>query len=147
MSSAWRTIAGAQKWFKQVFGELLHDDWRTKDERGLETRGEEIDEWLSRHPEVTKFVVVDDTAYGLEEHGQQLVLTSTEDGMLTRHMKAISKLLGIREELPRLIPVFNDPVCFYVTREKRDIGYSQWINELQERNARKLAEEAANEVN
>ena len=149
MSSAWRTISGAKGWFTEVFDKHLHEDWRTIDNRfKAENRSEEIDEWLSRHPEVADFVVVDDTLYGLEKHKREgkLVHTSVEDGMLTRHMKDISTRLGLKGELPRLEPVFNEPVCFYRSREKRDINYNQWISELQERNARKLAEEAANEV-
>jgi hypothetical protein len=146
MSSAWRTIPEAKEWFTQVFDKHLHADWRTKEDfRTLATRSDEINEWLSRHPEVGDFVVIDDTAHGLEKHRPQLVLTDEEDGMLLRHMRAIKEKLRIHGELPRLEPIFNDPVCFYRLREKRQIGHSAWIKELQERNARKLAEEAADE--
>jgi hypothetical protein len=37
----------------------FHDDWRTI-ARADKVRGEEIKEWLGRHPEVTRYAIIDD---------------------------------------------------------------------------------------
>lgn len=44
-----------------VIAQFLHEDWKTKvgDDHPFGRR-KEIDEWLSRHPEVDKYVIVDD---------------------------------------------------------------------------------------
>lgn len=39
--------------------EMFHDDWLTPCLAGC-CRGEEIEQWLRQHPEITKFVIVDD---------------------------------------------------------------------------------------
>jgi hypothetical protein len=143
MSTAWRVFPQARGWFTKVFGEYLHEDWRTGEDAN---RGLEIDEWLSRHPEVTNHVIVDDTLNGLENR-EALVLTSLNDGLLTSHRALISAKLGLKVAMPRLKHIPVEDVCFYTKREKRDIGYHDWISELQERNARKLVQESADEVN
>lgn len=144
MSSAWRNMPDAQEIFTKTFGEYLHEDWRT----GVSaTRGDEIDEWLVEHPDTDNFVIIDDTIQGLENHVTWLVFTSLDDGLLFRHMRDIKAMLGIKGRMPTLKKVFNDPICFYTERETRRIGYGQWMSEMQERNARKLVQEAADEVN
>ncbi len=143
MSSAWRNLPRAKEWFTEMFGKHLHKDWRTggKDWH----RGDEIDEWLEQHPEVDNFVIVDDTIHGLEGHKANLVFTSYCDGLLTKHMYDIKARLGLKGSLPRLKPMVVKDLYFYTKRENRKIGYGEWASELQERNARKLVQEAADE--
>lgn len=55
-------------------------------------RGEEIKEWLSRHPNVTHFVILDDEfeMAGLEEH---FVQTDFNTGLLPHHTEKAIKIL------------------------------------------------------
>lgn len=78
-----------------------HDDWKTKDwvckpqrilppdvqppssaEYGC--RGDEIAEWLSRHPEVTQYVILDDDGDMLDEQRPFFVQTDFRAGGLTK---------------------------------------------------------------
>ena len=57
-------------------------------------RGEEIKEWLSRHPEVDHFVILDDDEFemaGLEGH---LVKTTFEEGLLEQHAAKAIEILS-----------------------------------------------------
>lgn len=59
-----------------------------------EDRGEEIKEWLSRHPEVDHFVILDDDEFemaGLEGH---LVKTTFEEGLLEQHAAKAIEILN-----------------------------------------------------
>ncbi len=76
-----------------------HEDWRTKDYVTKATpvtdgdysnatgyygcRGDEIAEWLSRHPEVTQYVILDDDGDMLEEQKPFFVQTDFQAGGLT----------------------------------------------------------------
>ena len=143
MSSAWRKLPEAKKWFSDLFGKYLHTDWRTGD---LDHRGLEINEWLAKHPEVENYVVIDDDTFDLvEHHRMNLVATSSRDGFLSKDMLRTRDLLGIKKDMPRLERIEVKDVCFYTRREKRAIGVSKWVAELEERNARKLVQEAADE--
>jgi hypothetical protein len=62
----------------------IHEDWRTKDLEGQDedmTRGDEVDEWLFRHPEVTNYVIIDDEGIGSYKEHHRLVQTDTYQGM------------------------------------------------------------------
>lgn len=64
VSSSWRDHEPSTKEKLEQGGliDFLHDDWRTKDyasEPGG-SRPTEIAEWLSRHPEVTAYRILDD---------------------------------------------------------------------------------------
>lgn len=71
-----RVIENTPK-FAQKFLNLVHEDWRTgSDINGF--RGNEVQEWLNRHPEVINFVCIDDDSDFLES--QPLIQTITELG-------------------------------------------------------------------
>lgn len=57
---------------------LVHEDWRTIVLEGF--RGDEIAEWLSRHPEVTSFIILDDDSDFLDEQLPRHVQSSFEPG-------------------------------------------------------------------
>lgn len=62
ISSTWRLLYSKSelldKFVREGFIGKFHEDWRTKE---LWTkRGEEVKEWLDRHPEVTHWVCIDD---------------------------------------------------------------------------------------
>lgn len=69
----------------------LHEDWRTVELKGR-PRGEEVREWVARHPEVTRYIILDDDADF--DPDQPLILTDSVDGLLYRHVEAAMKALG-----------------------------------------------------
>ena len=58
-----------------------------------EDRGEEIKEWLSRHPEVDNFVILDDDfdMIGLEDH---FIKTTFAKGLLPEHVAKAIEILS-----------------------------------------------------
>lgn len=146
MSSAWRMIPEAKEWFTDLFGEFLHEDWRTGD---LDHRGKEISEWLAKHPEIEHYVVIDDSSFDIVElHRNNLVITSSEDGMLWRHMVQIRKMLGIQADMPARQEIEVKDVCFDSIREaaRREQSEQQQAAEDAMKHARQLVQEAADEV-
>jgi HAD domain in Swiss Army Knife RNA repair proteins len=71
-------------------GRRMHSDWRTKD---LSSRGIEIAEWLSRHPEAHRYAIVDDDSDMLPEQQQFFVQTSFETGLLDHHADKLIEIL------------------------------------------------------
>lgn len=62
VSSTWRLHCNSRAMFEERTGvkaEYLHDDWRTM-QGSTGARWIEINEWLSRHPEVKAHVAIDD---------------------------------------------------------------------------------------
>lgn len=61
---------------------------------GLRRRGDEISQWLAEHPEVTKFIAIDDDADDSDIMTNHLVKTSFYRGMQDEHVEeAIRRLL------------------------------------------------------
>jgi len=55
-------------------------------------RGDEIQEWLDQHPEVTDFVILDDDV-DMAHLGDRLVQTTFETGVTEQHLDQIRTLL------------------------------------------------------
>lgn len=72
---------------------LVHEDWRTVVLDGL--RGDEVNEWLSRHPEVTEFIILDDDSDFREAQTPRLVLTSFEPGFTAEDLERALELWAI----------------------------------------------------
>lgn len=68
---------------------ILHADWGTKE---LGVRSEEIKEWISRHPEATVFVAIDDDTLNMPEW----VATDGDEGFLYKHYYAARRILSKR---------------------------------------------------
>lgn len=60
----------------------------------FDVRGVEIKEWLDRHPEVTKYAIIDDDSDMLEEQMPYLTKTTFENGMLYNNYQDIIKILS-----------------------------------------------------
>jgi len=75
-----------------------HEDWRTKESCDDQIRGDEIDEWLSRHPEVSRFAIVDDVDDFLPKQRRYFVHTSYDLGLLDKHVKRLVAILGEKED-------------------------------------------------
>jgi hypothetical protein len=56
-------------------------------------RGEEIQDWLNRHPEVIHYAIVDDNSDMLESQADHFVQTSEEDGLLFGDFVALGRIL------------------------------------------------------
>ena len=115
LSSTWRMLPHHVEQLRAAGGfPSPHDDWRTVElpllvQKGASAgksillpgvnaprRGDEIAEWLSRHPEVDRFAIVDDDADMLPEQVPHFVQTSFDDGLLDHHAARLVNLLGFR---------------------------------------------------
>ncbi len=81
ISSTWRKTWNPkrllQHFRKAGFTGVFHADWRTPiSAKGF--RGDEVDDWLRRHPEVTAYVIIDDSG-DFHPH-QPLVRIRANDG-------------------------------------------------------------------
>ncbi len=68
-----------------------NEDWKTKILNGI--RGDEVKEWLDRHSEVDKYVILDDDSDFLEEQKPFLILTDGYEGFSARNYIAADKIL------------------------------------------------------
>lgn len=108
LSSTWRRDGRNSPFVQRLcdvgIGAHFHDDWRTRDLPlvinpheiivSTDIRGSEIAEWLSRHPEVTSFAIVDDDDDMLPGQADRVVLTSFEHGIQDEHCERLIALLS-----------------------------------------------------
>ncbi len=67
---------------------------RWRDQEGVrQYRGDEIQEWLSGHPEVTAFVILDDES-DMVHLVPKLVQTDSQIGLMDEHVEAAIVMLG-----------------------------------------------------
>lgn len=104
LSSTWRVLPHHVEQLRAAGGfPSPHDDWRTI-EMPLEVRngivvtihqrGDEIAEWLSRHPEVERYAIVDDDSDMLPHQLPFFVQTSFDTGLLDEHAARLVAILG-----------------------------------------------------
>lgn len=107
ISSSWR-IGSTDRQLKHLFrccgfksiAMAFHSDWQTKQIGGFSSkRGDEIAEWLSRHSEVERYLILDDDSDMLEEQQGSFVQTDSMNGMLIEHYDAARKILGLDDAL------------------------------------------------
>jgi len=79
----------------------FHDDWRTEDMTSARSglmiavpRGEEIAEWLTRHPEVDKYVILDDNEWMLPYQKPNFVKTDERFGLTNEAVERAVSILG-----------------------------------------------------
>lgn len=104
ISSSWRgNEAGERKLHNAGVLKRWHKDKRTPrlntiTKGGIyiaKVRGEEIDDWLSRHPEVRNYVIVDDESDMLDYQKPRFVQTDFHDGgLLDEHCERIAAILA-----------------------------------------------------
>jgi hypothetical protein len=73
----------------------LHDDWRTIDLHRFnndKVRGDEIAEWLSRHPEVKKYAILDDDSDMLASQFPVFVHTRFDEGIQVEHWRQLEEI-------------------------------------------------------
>ncbi len=99
LSSTWRKPPHVEDFWKQwtKYGleehYLWERDWMTPIGQGV--RGEEIKDWLNRHPEVTDYKIVDDNNDMLEEQMSHCIFTDAEDGMTSDNIKKLLNWSGV----------------------------------------------------
>ena len=103
ISSTWRMFYPLG-WFTAMFKEFgqHHVEVIDKTPRDGTIRGNEIADWLSAHPEVLNYVIIDDDADMLEEQFPNFVRTSGRDGLLVDHAhRAVEILKGDKTSVYR----------------------------------------------
>jgi len=100
VSSAWRDMTTCRpKLAEADLEQFLHQDWRTG-EINLEaarSRPAEIAEWLSRHPEVTDFRILDDEQwFWTEDQVPRFLKCCSENGAGARLMIALLEWSGMK---------------------------------------------------
>lgn len=70
----------------------LHKDWRTI-LRADENRGCEVQEWLSRHPKIKQYVIIDDHNDFLNSQQGELIWTCTDQGLTVPEMQRMEAML------------------------------------------------------
>lgn len=78
----------------RVLLDLIHEDWRTIQSAVSRPRWTEINEWLSRHPEVEAFMVVDDGADAGAGFPDRFLLTDPRVGLTYQGLEVILRKLG-----------------------------------------------------
>lgn len=102
ISSTWRYNHNYKFW-KPIFDEFLHDDYKTPNFMDAEfagmkeTRGCEIQTWLNKHPEIEQYLILDDDSDMLESQIPSFIKTDQLEGLLFSHMEAIRNYFGIEE--------------------------------------------------
>jgi hypothetical protein len=91
LSSTWRLFPSARNDVKNALRNVgLEFIDKTKE---LKDRASEIQEWLSRHPEVEKFVILDDEEIS-GKFPDNLVQTTFYRGLLPEHVEKAIKILN-----------------------------------------------------
>ena len=70
----------------------LHEDYKTKSNDGF--RGNDVREWLSRHPEVTEWVIIDDETDFHEDQLDRLVHVDMAEGFGARDYVRLKSVFG-----------------------------------------------------
>lgn len=101
LSSTWRrfhTRTEMIEWLQRYgwTGEF-HPDWATPYLGTI--RGEEVKNWLDRHPEVSNYVILDDNSDMREDQKFHFVQTSDTDGISLRNYVQIEKVFDLTEKL------------------------------------------------
>jgi SNF2 family DNA or RNA helicase len=102
ISSTWRKYRESMEYLIREMGPELASNiigqtpdlgWETSKQRWL-TRADEIDKWLSEHPDVKSFVVLDDLRdEDLERFGKNFIRTSMAFGLTEEHIAKCVELL------------------------------------------------------
>lgn len=105
ISSTWR-YGHDENYFKAIFGEYLHTDWRTPNrERTISDncRGHEIQAWLDAHKQdgIENYLILDDDSDMLEDQKENhFIQTDSMEGMLFADMRKIKDFFKV-ERYPK----------------------------------------------
>jgi hypothetical protein len=91
LSSTWRKTVGWKALRDALKLDIIDATPFTFSER---MRGVEINEWLEKHPEVTKYVIVDDDTDMLEAQKKNFVRVDSLEGLSYKNYKQILSIIG-----------------------------------------------------
>jgi len=100
LSSAWRCTPEGIKEVKEQIADLLdvtpNLSYTDEERESMEHihRGREIKDWLDRHPEVTRYAILDDNNDMLPEQQEHFFKTSWETGITEEIAKAVTDHLN-----------------------------------------------------
>lgn len=101
LSSTWRDFFDYRSithiFHNSTIPELLHSDWKTKNRQA--NRGLEVEAWLSAHPNVENYIILDDNSDFLPHQMKQLIQTHEEEGMLSKHYQLVLNKTQLRGKL------------------------------------------------
>ena len=107
LSSSWRNSPDDSKEEvrKQVvnFVDVTVDSWYVRETQHHSTRGEEIQEWLDRHPEVEKYAILDDDSDMLDSQLPNFFKTTWLNGITPEIAEAVIAHLGREVEEETLL--------------------------------------------
>lgn len=109
ISSTWRLMYDGRQAFTDLLARNgcaaeLHEDWRTA-QFNTGPRGAEVQDWLDRHPEFTRYLILDDEADFLP--GQPLVQTHMIDGFMQSHLQAAFAVLFPGDKMAMSNAIFS----------------------------------------
>lgn len=90
ISSSWRFTHPDEA---RALGFPLHEDWRTI-ARMDQNRGLEVKEWLSRHPEVERYAILDDHNDFLPDQQQELIWVCTDQALTDEEVAKLERLIA-----------------------------------------------------
>jgi len=97
LSSSWRGVPSLERKLRAAgIFERAHKDRRTPHLYDCDEsrRGREIALWLARHPQVTRFAIVDDESEILSEQRPYFVRTNFKTGLLDKHIVRLAAILS-----------------------------------------------------
>lgn len=99
ISSSWRQGETVES-LKQILfpSKLISEAVIDVTESFSKIRGEEIQKWLNEHPEVTKYVIVDDDSEMLDSQKENFVKTTFMHGFQYGDMLWADRILGKRDK-------------------------------------------------
>ena len=115
VSSTWRTHQETCHAKLEEAGLLnfLHADWRTIENHfggAVDSRPYEIAEWLSRHPEVKDYRILDDDSWNwTQEQAPHSLKCCPEDGASARVMKDLLEWAGAKKKPSERKPLIVAP--------------------------------------
>lgn len=59
------------------------------------TRGKQIRRYLQQHPEIIRYIVIDDVEHDFEEQNINFILTNSKEGLVEKQARDIFKFLAI----------------------------------------------------
>lgn len=126
LSSTWRHSTTREFW-QTIFGDVIHVDWKTPVKRYMNDkgylyncqRGEEINEWLEKHQDVTEYVILDDDSdFTREQKHKHFIKTDAYNGMLFSSFMKLREMFGITNFPPADAEIYQHPNFFGRTRDE-----------------------------
>lgn len=130
ISSTWRYHYKKDFW-QTLFENYLHEDHETpyllsKKLSQRACRGDEIQEWLNKHPDVTKYLILDDDSDMLDNQKPSFRRTDSINGMLFDDMVFMMDYFNVK--VGSNIEIHQHPNLYEKTRHEYEVKKDNKIN-------------------